>query len=56
MGCGQSSGAADAGSAHEKRRQSVVLPPPDIPMSVGSNVRFLPPPNSKIFVIFGKQE
>ena len=54
MGCGQSSVAVSESVAPAKRRQSVVLPPPDIPMNVGSNVKFHPPPNSKVIVIFGR--
>lgn len=56
MGCGQSSPAvSDSTVPHgKKRRQSVVLPPPDIPLTLGSNVKFQPPPNSKIIVIIGK--
>lgn len=56
MGCGPSSPAVSESTVPDskKRRQSVVLPPPDIPINLGSNVKFQPPPNSKIVVIIGK--
>lgn len=56
MGCGPSSPAVSESTVPDskKRRQSVVLPPPDIPINLGSNVKFQPPPNSKIIVIIGK--
>ena len=57
MGCGQSRPAVkeDTEPEKKKRRQSVVaVPPPNIAMNIGSNVKIQPPPHSKIFVIFGK--
>lgn len=53
MGCGQSSTAVKEDSGEIKRRQSVILPPPDIPMNIGNNVKFQPPPHSKVIVIIG---
>ena len=53
MGCGQSSTAVKESSSGIQRRQSVILPPPDIPMNIGNNVKFQLPPHSKIIVIIG---
>ena len=55
MGCGQSTTAVSDGSGPgESRRQSVILPPPEIPVNIGANVKFHPPPATKVFVIIGE--
>ena len=56
MGCSQSSSSAVEEGIKEvaKRRQSVVEPPPVIQVNVGSNVKFQPPPHTKIVAILGK--
>jgi hypothetical protein len=55
MGCSQSSSSAVEEGIKEvaKRRQSVVEPPPVIQVNVGSNVKFQPPPHTKIVAILG---
>ena len=57
MGCGQSSSSPVKDNSGEppKRRQSVVQPPPVIPINVGSNVKFQPPPHSKVIVVLGRR-